>query len=187
MEKYFNKRVYNLRLLLGDILFLLRNLFELNNLRKNKDINKIFQEKIMNIVSCINGCVYCKWFHAKQAIKAGISADEIKQIMEMQFETSATDYELKGLLFAQHYAETNRNPDTIFLNELNTFYGEKNAGHIILTIRMIYFGNLYGNTLDAFISRLKGVKAKNSSLLFELWFFLNNFPVYIILRLTTNK
>ena len=55
-------------------------------------------------------------------------------------------------------------------------YGEQTAEDIILMIRMIWFGNLSGNTFDAFLSRLKGRKASHSSLLFELVFFIVSAP-----------
>lgn len=45
----------------------------------------------------------------------------------------------------------------------------------MLLIRVIFFGNILGNTFDAFPSRLKGQKAENSSALFELLFFLATF------------
>ena len=103
-------------------------------------------------------------------------------MMELQFNTVATDFELNALIFAQHYAETNRKPDKEMLGGLFEFYGEQTANHIVLTLRMIFVGNLYGNTLDAFVSRLNGKPAENSSLLFELWFFSWNWPVYLILQ-----
>jgi len=54
------------------------------------------------------------------------------------------------------------------------FYEERTAKHIILMIRMMFFGNLSGNTFDAFLSRLKGNKAKNSNTIFEALFFIVN-------------
>jgi len=41
---------------------------------------------------------------------------------------------------------------------------------------MIFFGNLIGNTFDAFLSRLKGNKAQNSNAVFEFFFFMANAP-----------
>lgn len=184
---YFDKKIYSFKLLLTDVFYIIPKFPELLRLRKNKEINNKFQEKIMTVVSAVNGCVYCKWFHAKQSLKAGISADKVKDLINLQFGTAVSDYELTGVLFAQHYAETNRNPETEIIKKLYDEYGKTNAEHIILSIRMIFIGNLYGNTLDAFVSRLDGIKASNSSLLFELWFFLNNLPVYIYLNMITNK
>jgi len=81
------------------------------------------------------------------------------------------------------YAETNRNPDKEMTKKLFDFYGEKTAKHIILMIRMIFFGNLSGNTFDAFLSRLKGKKAKNSNVVFEILFFIVNVPFMLPLIL----
>ena len=49
------------------------------------------------------------------------------------------------------------------------------AKHIIQFIRIIFFGNLLGNTWDAVLSRFKGKPAENSCLVFELFFFLLTF------------
>jgi hypothetical protein len=46
-------------------------------------------------------------------------------------------------------------------------------------IRMIKMGNLAGNTVDAFISRLKGAPAPGSSVLWEAVFFLLSLPVTV--------
>jgi len=187
MQKYFGRKVYNLSTLFKDIFYLMSSLPEFGRLKKNKDIPETFREKIMTVVSAVNGCVYCIWFHAKVSVKSGISSKEVKQYLELQFNTIASDFEINALLFAQHYAETNRKPDDEMLKSLFDFYGKKTANHIILIIRMIFFGNLYGNTLDAFVSRLKGIKAENSNVLFEFFFFFFNFPVYVLLKLMSKK
>lgn len=104
-----------------------------------------------------------------------MSTDEIRNMFDLQFEASATEHELPALLFAQHYAETDRKPDPAMTARLAEFYGEKTAGDIMLLIRVIFFGNLLGNTFDAFPARLKGQKAEDSSALFELLFYLATF------------
>ena len=154
---------------------------------RNMEIGKSFMEKIMTIVTAVNGCTYCTWFHAKQAVSTGISEEEVKNMLNLQFKADASDYEIIGLLYAQHYAETNRNPDKEMTDKLFTFYGEKTANHIILFIRMIYFGNLDGNTFDAFLSRLKGNKAENSNVIFEFFFFIIHAPIMLPLIPATKK
>ncbi len=49
------------------------------------------------------------------------------------------------------------------------------ARDIMLLIRIIFFGSLLGNTFDAFPTRLRGQKAKGSSAVFELLFYLATF------------
>jgi len=100
-------------------------------------------------------------------------------MLNLQFKADASDFELFGLLYAQHYAETDRNPDKDMTAKLFEFYDNKTANHIFLIIRMIFFGNLSGNTFDAFLSRLKGNKAKNSNVVFEFFFFLINAPILL--------
>lgn len=142
-------------------------------------LSRAFIEKIMLVVTTINGCPYCAWFHAKNAISSGISSQELKDILDLQFDTSADPFEVPALLYAQHCAETNRQPDPEMDQRLVDFYGEQTAGHIRQVIQMIFFGNLAGNTFDAFISRLKGHKAPNSNALFEAVFFVVSAPILL--------
>ena len=142
-------------------------------------------------IDAVNGCVYCAWFHAKQAIESGISEAEVRNMLNLQFHADASEFELLALLYAQHFAETNRKPEPEMTRKLFDFYGDKTANHIILLIRMIFFGNLYGNTWDAVISRFKGKPAKNSCIIFEIFFFLLNFlimfPAMLLLRKDKKK
>lgn len=175
MKSGFNKNIYTASLLLSDTGFLLWNIPKIIGVSRSKKISKVFMEKIMNVTTAVNGCTYCSWFHAKQALSCGISEAKIRNMMKLQFRADATDFELMALLYAQHYAETNRNPESEMTEKLFETYGEKTANDILLVIRMIFFGNLYGNTWDAVMSRFKGTPAKNSNILFELFFFLLNF------------
>jgi AhpD family alkylhydroperoxidase len=172
----FDRKIYTPGLLLNDLGFFFKNLGRIRRAMRNPQIGKAFMERIMTVVTAVNGCAYCAWFHARQAVAEGISEEEVKNLLQLQFQTSASDHELEGLLYAQHYAETDRQPDEAMTARLVDFYGEQTAQHIILMIRMIWFGNLSGNTFDAFLSRLKGQKAPGSNLLFELVFFILSAP-----------
>ena len=108
-------------------------------------------------------------------------------MLNLQFQADAAEDEVPALLYAQHYAETDRNPDPEMVEKLTAYYGEEKAQQIQLVIRMITFGNLSGNTFDAFLSRLKGVKAQNSSALFEFFFFLFSAPALLPLRPVINR
>lgn len=179
MRQNFDKKIYTAGLLFKDSGFLIWNIPKIVSISRKKKISKAFMEKIMCVTTAVNGCTYCTWFHAKQAIESGISEDEIKNIMKLQFEADASDFELPALLYAQHYAETNRNPDAEMDKKLMSYYGDKTTNDIILIIRIIFFGNLYGNTWDAIISRFKRLPAKGSNILFELIFFLLNFWIML--------
>ncbi len=175
-KQKFTKKIFTAGLFFNDLGFLIKNFPKIIATLKNKKISKMFFEKIMTVTSAVNGCVYCQWFHAKKAVSTGISKGEIKNLLNLQFQTDASDFELNALLYAQHYAETNRKPDTEMTDKLFAFYDQKTANNIIIIIRMIFFGNLYGNTFDAFLSRFKGIKAEKSNIIFEFIFFLINIP-----------
>lgn len=173
----FDKKIYTAGRLASDIGFLLLNSPEIIRAMHNQAISRAFIEKIMTVTTAVNGCVYCAWFHAKQAVASGISETEVQNMLKLQFQADATEFELTGLLYAQHFAETNRRPDPAMTQQLLDDYGAETAQHIILFIRMIFLGNLYGNTWDAVLSRFTGAPAQHSSVLFELAFFLLNAPV----------
>ncbi len=84
-------------------------------------------------------------------------------MLNVQFQADASDFEVMALLYTQHFAETSRKPDDEMTAKLFDFYGEKTAKHIILFIRIIFFGNLLGNTWDVVLSSFKVNPAENSS------------------------
>jgi AhpD family alkylhydroperoxidase len=180
-------RIFTARTLISDMVFLTGKLPEMVGLLRDKKISKASIEKIMTVVSVVNGCTYCSWFHAKQAVSSGISEEEVKNMLILQFHADASDFELLALLYAQHYAETNRNPDDEMTAKLFEFYGAGTARHIILVIKMISFGNLLGNTFDAFLSRLKGNKAPNSNGTFEAILFALTAPFMLPAMLLSRK
>lgn len=111
----------------------------------------------------------------------------MKNILKLQFKADASDFEILGLLYAQHYTETNEKPDAEMTDKLFEYYHDKTTNHIILMIRIIFFGNLLSNTFDAFLSRLKENKSQNSNVIFEIIFFVLNAPLIIPLLSFTKK
>ncbi len=171
----YDKKIFSPRTLFGDLGFLIAKAPVLFRAMRNPDIGRALTGKIMMVVTAVNGCTYCTWFHAQHAVESGMSDGEIQDMFDLQFEASATGHELPAPLFAQHYAETNRNPNPEMTARLAAFYGRDTARDIMLVIRVIFFGNLLGNTFDAFPRRLKGQKAESSSALFEMLFYLATF------------
>jgi len=135
-----------------DFGFLLINIPFMIKSKRKKLISKQFSEKIMLVVTSVNGCTYCEWFHAKMARKSGISNAEVHDLLNSQFNVSMKQDLLK-------------------------FYGKTKARAIELNIRTIWFGNLSGNTFDAYRSRREGKKAQNSNVIFEFIFYLLSYPI----------
>jgi AhpD family alkylhydroperoxidase len=179
MKQKFDRKIFTAGIFIKDIGFVMYKLPQIIGALRNTKISKAFVEKVMTVTTAVNGCTYCAWFHAKQAVSAGISKEEVKNMLNLQFQADASEFEIMGLLYAQHYAESDRNPDNEITAKLFNYYGDKTAKHIILFIRIIFFGNLLGNTWDAILSRLKGNPAENSNIIFEFIFFLLTFWLMI--------
>lgn len=176
-EHPFKLKVYVLSAFVKDFIIIHKDIPALIASLFQRRISRAFEEKIMLTVTAVNGCTYCAWLHSKAALKAGVDQQEVKQLLSGQFSGPIDDEELTALNFAVHYAETDKKPDRELLNNLIEVYGNKTADDILLRLRLIYFGNLCGNTFKAFLSRLKGVKPKNSFWPTELIIFLILLPL----------
>ena len=77
MAHGFDRKIFNARIFFSDLGFLLRHLPSAVGAMRNPELGKAFIEKTMMVVTGVNGCTYCTWFHAKEAVKSGLSEDEI--------------------------------------------------------------------------------------------------------------
>jgi AhpD family alkylhydroperoxidase len=134
---------------------------------KNKLISKAFKERIFLAVTEVNGCRYCSYYHTQQALKAGISEDEIEELLSGTLGDVPSE-QVPALLFAQHYAESVGHPEIEAWQRIVESYGAEAAQEILSTIRVIMVGNLYGNMMDALRSRLSGEPFPESKLRQEL-------------------
>jgi AhpD family alkylhydroperoxidase len=171
MKEHFHKRIFSAASLLKDLGYMLVRWPRIAGALLDREVDPAFREKILLVTSAVNDCDYCSWFHARQAVASGVSAEEVGEMFRLQFRANASPRELTALLYAQHFVETDRNPDAEMTARLFDDYGERTAKHILALIRAICFGNLFGNTWDAVLSRFKGNPAKASSMTFELVFF----------------
>lgn len=182
-RKIYRKRIFSLKTFFIDLGALYTHFGELKNAYRGKRVSPAFTERIMLSVTKVNGCRFCNFGHTKAALSAGILKAEVDELMNSDY-GSIPEYEHKALLFAQHVAETSGKYKTIYLNEIINFYGEDIANDIMSFIRMIMFGNLCGNTLDAIIYRFKGYRVPDSNIGKELLTILSMvtiLPIVIIL------
>lgn len=177
--KYFKKRSFTFKAFLKDTVRMMKKNSQIKDAMRSERISRQFRERIMLAVTAVNGCRYCEWGHTKSALDEGCSEEEIEQIMIHDFGSCNPD-EVVALAYAQHYAETGENPSEDSWKRVVEFYGEEKANDIQIIIEMITMGNLLGNTLDAFESRLKGIPPEKGSLLFELFIYSLAFPFVLI-------
>jgi len=104
----------------------------------------------MLAVTAVNGCRYCSYFHTKQALKSGITVEEIKGLLAGDIANCPPD-EAIAVFYAQHWAESNAHPDPEAFQRLQQTYGHQRTEAIHLILRMIRIANLLGNSWDYLI------------------------------------
>jgi len=163
----FDKRIYTPRALCTTFRWMVAESDSLRSAMRSDRISRAFSERIMLAVTAVNGCRYCSYAHTRMALQNGLSADEVRRLLAGEIGEVAPE-EVPALLFAQHYAESGELPAAEALQELRDVYGSGMAAEILTHVRMITMGNLSGNTIDALLSRLRGVPAGGSTLGREL-------------------
>jgi AhpD family alkylhydroperoxidase len=147
-KKTFPRRIYpDAAAFLHDLKYLMSNRSLIRSAMRST-ISAEFRERLMLTVTEVNGCKYCRYAHARMALKAGLLPQELDQFLAGNFPSETPAQEIPALLYAQHWAETDARPEPETIEKITTLYGQEisNAIHIIL--RMIRMGNLMGNTLD---------------------------------------
>jgi AhpD family alkylhydroperoxidase len=153
--KPFGRRRYHSPIeLTHDLWILLKGRSVLKRARQGDLISAAFRERLMLVVTEVNGCRYCSYHHAKQALKAGILPDELEMLLSGHFPEGCPTDEIQALLYAQHWAEQNAKPDQQITAKLTAAYGQEKADAISILLRMIRVGNLLGNTGDYIIYQL---------------------------------
>jgi AhpD family alkylhydroperoxidase len=152
-RKQFNKRFYQNPLhLIQDVTYILTHAPHARALVR-RNITPAFRERLMLTVTAVNACRYCAYFHTRLALATGIEHTEIEQILGGVLE-NVPERERVALAYAQHWAETNAQPDPAVRAMFVATYGDDTARAIELVLRMIRVGNLMGNTFDYVLYRL---------------------------------
>jgi len=150
----FNKRTYkNPKELFSDLWFPIRNRKRLKEVTNKGSISAPFRERLMLAVTAVAGCRYCSYFHARQALKSGVTPEEISQLLSGDVD-DCPEEEAMGVIYAQHWAESDAHPDSEAVRRLQQTYGVEKTEAIHLILRMIRLGNLLGNSWDYLLYRM---------------------------------
>ncbi len=168
---YFRKRTYTFRTFITDIQKIMNHRKYIREAHRSRRVSKKLSEHIMLVVTGINECVYCEWGHTNFALNLGTTMKEIDALLSKEFSDFPPD-EYQALVFAQHYAESAGQPSKEEVTKLLTEYGLEKGRDIIIFCEMITMGNLLGNSISAFFSRLNGIPPESGSILFEFTVFI---------------
>jgi AhpD family alkylhydroperoxidase len=150
----FSKRTYRSpKELFDDLCFPVRNRKRLKEARNKGLLSPAFQERLMLAVTAVEGCRYCSYFHARLALKARISQEEIGRLLSGDVD-GCPEEEALAMLYAQHWAESGAHPDPDAVQKLQEVYGSEKVEAIHLMLRMIRLGNLLGNSWDYLLYRI---------------------------------
>ena len=153
MEK-FNRRIYHsFPAFLADLKAIMARRDQMKPLMRGESLDEAFRERLMLAVTAVNGCSYCSYAHARQALAGGIDPEEVKALQDGVLENSPEE-ELPALLYAQHWAETAGRVDPVARQRLVETYDPEAVKAIELALRTIQMGNLMGNTMDYVLYRL---------------------------------
>lgn len=128
---------------------------EIRAMMKNEVLDSAFRERLMLVVTGVNACRYCSYAHAREALAEGITQKEIEDLSEGTLAGSPPD-QMPALLYAQHWAEADGNPDPEARRVVVKRYGAQKVNTIELALQMIRIGNLSGNTLDYLLYKVSG-------------------------------
>ena len=121
--------------------------------RQSGSLSLQLQERLMLAVTEVNGCALCSYGHSRMALEAGLSGQEIEELLGGQTD-GAPKEELPAILFAQHYADTRGKPTAAAWAQLVSRYGQPQAAGMLGAIRMITVGNTWGIPTGSLLARL---------------------------------
>ena len=131
----------------------LRTVGAFRKAKQSGSLSLQLQERLMLAVTEVNGCALCSYGHSRMALEAGLSGQEIEDLLGGQTD-GAPKEELPAILFAQHYADTRGRPTAAAWAQLVSRYGQPQAAGMLGAIRMITVGNTWGIPMGSLLARL---------------------------------
>jgi AhpD family alkylhydroperoxidase len=153
MNKLERRIYHSLSELLADFRAIMSQRKQIHSLMRGEVIAPSLRERLMLVVTAVNRCRYCSYAHAREALSTGISQAEIEALASGMFEDSPPE-EVPALLYAQHWAEMNGEPEAPVREQVVERYGEQVVETMELALHMIRAGNLSGNTFDYLLHRV---------------------------------
>jgi AhpD family alkylhydroperoxidase len=155
-------------------------------LRRHKVLNLKWRERIMLAVTEVNNCVMCSYMHTKIALQAGMSNQEIKNILAGELK-DVPENEITAVLFAKDYAANKEVIDPKYKTKLEQEYGKAKAHAICYACQMITMTNSMGINLKRLRDTFMFKHHKGSNFLNELLIPLSTmilFPLLALANLT---
>ena len=120
-------------------------------------ISPALREQIMLAVTSVNDCRYCNWGHTALALRNGVDLAALRQTLGSGSLSTDSTPEKVAILYAQHVASGHGDADPGAERALAAAWTPAEQAEIKAYVTAITFGNLTGNSADAWLARLHGV------------------------------
>jgi nucleoside-specific outer membrane channel protein Tsx len=97
-----------------------------------------------------------------------VSNAELKSLLEGNYD-EVDPYQVKALLFAEHYADVTGDYDSNAFDTIKQYYGNEIAIGILASIKLIMFGNMNGISLGNILNRVRFKKISNSRFFTDIY------------------
>ena len=158
--KTFRKRTFSLPLLARSLGAATVHLPLLIVALMHPATSRALREKVMLAVTAVNDCRYCNWVHTGLARANGVDLDELQHVLDEGTFGKVDSRDATAILFAQHFADTARQPTADARAALAQEFTAYQRAEIMAYIHGIYFTNLSGNSYDAWLARFAGMKVE---------------------------
>ena len=123
-------------------------------------ISRAVREQVMLAVTEVNDCRYCNWGHTALALRNGVDLTALRQTLDSGSLSADSTPDEVAILYAQHVASQQGDADPAAERALAAAWTPAERAEIKAYITAITFGNLAGNSADAWLARLGGYLSK---------------------------
>lgn len=120
-------------------------------------ISRALREQVMLAVTSVNDCRYCDWGHTALALRHGVDVAALRQTLDSGSLSAGGTPDEVAVLYAQHVASQQGDADPAAERALAAAWIPDERAEIKAYITAITFGNLVGNSADAWLARLRRV------------------------------
>ena len=118
-------------------------------------ISPALREQILLTVTSVNDCRYCNWGHTALALRKGVDMNALGQTLDSGYLCADSTPEEVAILYAQHVASEQGQVDPGAEWALAAAWTPAEQAEIRAYVTAITFGNLAGNSADAWLARLR--------------------------------
>jgi len=124
-------------------------------------ISRALREQVMLGVTSVNDCRYCNWGHTALALRNGVDLAALRQTLGSGSLSTDSTPDQVAILYAQHVASQHGDADPGAERALAAAWTPDEQAEIKAYITAITFGNLTGNSADAWLARLHGIPVED--------------------------